>query len=251
LEASAQGREIGELIDNPWSKLGSLPAASLVYVQKGELASAFDCLSEYRILSRQTGSAFLISTTSEMLCIVYLALGAYELGIEDANQIFVEVDDIPDIIRQQIKIQMARLYIGMGRLDLANENYSAALREADKQLELVRHYGVRAILPESLYLRGMALLGLDRLHEAFETLDEANSLAAELNTSLIHWQILASLSLIENQRGNLDKAKSLQQHAQGIVTYIADHCGRDEYRDIFMSRPDVQALIGANQPDVS
>jgi tetratricopeptide (TPR) repeat protein len=141
--------------------------------------------------------------------------------------------------------------VTMIELALVSENYSAALQGADKQIALVKHYGVRVILPEALYLRGRALLGLERLDEAFETLVEANSLAAELNTSLIHWQILASLSLIENQRGNLDKAKSLQQHAQGIVTYIADHCGRDEYRDIFMSRPDVQALIGANQPDVS
>ena len=42
LESAAQGREIGELIDNPWSKLGSLPAAALVYTQKGEFASAFE-----------------------------------------------------------------------------------------------------------------------------------------------------------------------------------------------------------------
>jgi tetratricopeptide (TPR) repeat protein len=221
-----------------------------------------------------------------MLCIVYLALGDYERGIKDANQIFDEVEDIPEIIRQQIKIQMGRLYIGMGRLDLAetvlseatddneedrllsgyyvrdyrvamielalaNEKYPAALSGADKQLELVRHYGVRAILPESLYIRGKALLGLGRLHDAFETLAEANSLAAELDSRLIHWQILASLSLIENRRGNVDKAKGLQQQAQQIATYIADHCGSDEMRNIFLSRPDVQALIAANQHDVS
>jgi hypothetical protein len=56
------------------------------------------------------------------------------------------------------------------------------------------------------------------------------------------WQILATLAVVEDGRGNPAVAGELRGRAREIIDYIAAHAGDEELRASFLSQPEVAAL---------
>jgi uncharacterized protein YjaG (DUF416 family) len=57
----------------------------------------------------------------------------------------------------------------------------------------------------------------------------------------ILWQILATLSDLEQACGDVEVAKKLRDHAREVIDDIAAHAG--EIRDVFLGQPAVVQLI--------
>lgn len=60
------------------------------------------------------------------------------------------------------------------------------------------------------------------------------------------WPILAALSRLEQQRGNLTEAEVLHQRASEIIEYIAGHIATPELRATFLQQPEVRVVIKNN-----
>ena len=135
--------------------------------------------------------------------------------------------------------------VAAAEIALEGNQYSKALSAAEKQANLVRSYGLWAYLPEPLYLKGRALLGQERLEEAFETLSIARNKAETLGMRRMSWPILAVMVGIENGRGNAAEVEVLRREGAEIVNYIAGHVANDEHRRSFLTQPKVQAFMAS------
>jgi hypothetical protein len=89
----------------------------------------------------------------------------------------------------------------------------------------------------------MALLGLGRLAEAFQTLTQARSLAEGLGASPQLWLVLASLAEVNAALGNHQEAEASREKARGIVEQVAETLREVGLRESFLNQPWVQALL--------
>ncbi len=106
-------------------------------------------------------------------------------------------------------------------LALARENFEEALSLVDELLAEALTI-TRAGIPEVLYNKAKALLGLKRVEDAHKILIEAKSLATAMGSNQHLWQILSSLAELENQLGRHQEAESMRAEAREIINTIAD-----------------------------
>jgi hypothetical protein len=116
---------------------------------------------------------------------------------------------------------------------------SEALTTTDKLISFIRATEARAFLPETLYLKSKAVLGLGQVDIARNNLVEARLTAETIGSRRMLWSILLALSQIEP--GPV-KAEDLRRQAQEIVQDIANHTP-PELRASFLNLPEVRAVL--------
>ena len=82
--------------------------------------------------------------------------------------------------------------------------------------------------------QAQALLGLERGEEAARVLDQARTLAAEIGARWSLWQILATSSQFETERGDAEKANLLRAQARELIESLAARTP-EAYRARFMT----------------
>jgi tetratricopeptide (TPR) repeat protein len=129
-------------------------------------------------------------------------------------------------------------------LALAKQDYAQVIALVDDSANSVMgRSGVRLLLTDILYLKGLALLALGQSDAARQTLLEARAEAEALTSRRTLWRILYALGEIEAARGNAAEAQSLRQQAREIIQYIADH-SPPELRQTFLNLPEVRRVTG-------
>ena len=149
-------------------------------------------------------------------------------------------------VLQPISIPYARytifLFLANIELAVAKEDHEKALSMIEGLLQEVTPL-TRVDIPEVLRWKGIALLGLNRLDEAQQTLTEACSLAEGMGANLYVWLILADLADVNERHGNAAEAASNREKARHIVEQIAESLNEAGLRDLFLSEPWVWALL--------
>jgi hypothetical protein len=107
-------------------------------------------------------------------------------------------------------------------------------------LVILNQSGLRAYLPEALYLWGQILRGMGQTEAARNTLLEARAEAEAIGSRRMLWQILFAFSQLEIDPS---EAKSLRRHAQETVEYIASNIGNSELRASFLNLAEVQEVL--------
>ncbi len=109
-------------------------------------------------------------------------------------------------------------------------------------MKRLRRAGAHGYEPECLWLRGRALLSMNEIARAQQSLAEARSIATRIGCRRMLWRILAELGNLAEMDGRMKEAHTLRGEAQEIIAYITDHCGSDEQRVSFLSMPEVRRL---------
>jgi tetratricopeptide (TPR) repeat protein len=137
---------------------------------------------------------------------------------------------------------LAIVKLSMIELELARNNFQTALSLTDNLLEEIAPLGW-INNPEILYRKADALIGLDKLDEALQTLTEACSLAEKLDAKHHLWTILASLANVSAKLGNQQQADDYRKQAREVVDFIAEGLARIDLKESFMQQPHVMKLF--------
>jgi regulator of protease activity HflC (stomatin/prohibitin superfamily) len=103
---------------------------------------------------------------------------------------------------------------------LAKQADEQALTMADRLLIDLGRWGMRALMPHALYLRGLALEARGRDQVARECLAEARAEAEAIGSRRALWRILPALARLEADEA---QAAAYRAEARAVGQFIADH----------------------------
>jgi tetratricopeptide (TPR) repeat protein len=122
-------------------------------------------------------------------------------------------------------------------IHLRNEQYQQALEIAENYLDILGNQQVKILVPDLLNQKARAQIGLGQDDRAYETLQEAASLARHQNSVRILWALLLDLAELE---ANSRVAKEMQEEAREIIAAISDNISDPILKEKFLNLPQVQ-----------
>ncbi len=279
IHGSAEAFNLSATIGNLWDQSYSLMWVGYVYWDRGDVGQAIQALQQCIGLGEEVGFIAPLVTQRADLGWLYASCGDLQQGLALARLALDQARQSLQFITNWGLVVLARIYLLMGNIDLAQEQIDQviALRESqhgtelalgggsfalaemeltlarddpvrardlsDKYLRYLRASHIRAALPETLYLKGQALVRLGEFEAARSALIKACVVSKKLGARFRLWRILAALSELEAQVGNPAEADKLSIEARAHVTYIAEHMPPD-LRIAFMSMPQVRVVSG-------
>lgn len=134
----------------------------------------------------------------------------------------------------------AALALAHGELDRAARCVGQLLGKYEKRKP--QHFK-----PGGLYLRARVELAAGNKENAHQALCDALATSDEIGARRDVWGMCWALSQLEMERGNELAAIQMKERACMEVKLIADHAGTPELREVFVSRPDVRLVLGADR----
>ena len=124
------------------------------------------------------------------------------------------------------------------QLALLQGDATEASRLLEQRLADLRRFGMKAYIPQGLYLLAQARQQAGMESDALAYLHEAGELATAIGSHWMEWRILAALSSLSPQV----EAKELCARARLIVESIERNISDPALRQSFHNRPDIHAL---------
>jgi tetratricopeptide (TPR) repeat protein len=206
----------------------------------------------------------------------YGFIGAYERGEEMAQHARARLNQpIPEFFRAWGWVLLARYYLIVVNLDaavaaisasqmenhperldpatlfgvivqggclLAQGEFERAVQLMENRVTIFRQLGFRQSMHDALFIQAKAMRALGKTERAIELLHQARIESDFMQARRLLWQIYATLSEIEKERGNMADAENYRAQAHAIVAYITDHTP-PEFRESFLNLPDVRAVM--------
>jgi tetratricopeptide (TPR) repeat protein len=269
--ASQEGVRLAREIGNEWNEAFAQTWVGEAYVEWGEIETAERVMQEAIALGARVFPPALALTRSD-LARLYSGLGETERAIElgaAALQLAAErfapirvvaisalvhaylaagmlerarevMQDAPDAdYLHDNPMYAAEAMRGKIELALAEHDFGAAFRAAEKWVEFLRRTKIRQFEPEALCFYARALSGLGNADLAADYFQHAR-MAAETQTARWSlWQILAAESRFERARGNRETADALRTRMQEGIAYIAARTP-EKYRAGFLEHAQSQ-----------
>jgi predicted ATPase/class 3 adenylate cyclase len=209
----------------------------------GELGLMYGLLGQY-----ERGLAMIRLALDETLAkhqmpwqlLAYLALVYLAMGSPDRAQEIIKtrlVDELADPILK------AFLTWGWNSVLIAQGEYALAVQSAGDFVPVLRRFGFKLFVPDTLLALGQAQLGLGQIDLARAALTEAQAEAEEMGLDWILWQILAARAQLETQAGRAAASGECLSQARQIVKRIADGLSDLELKASFLDRQVVRALM--------
>jgi tetratricopeptide (TPR) repeat protein len=275
LELINLGLQLSEKIENLWGQAYNRMLMSFIYFDLGEVGRAIQ-LSEQAIAEGESAGLVTSSTSHRAeLGWFYGCYGAIEKGLDLARRALQLADEKQPGFRALPQAVMVRLYLLMGDLEsaqelagneplepiaipysryttlicLANVELALAYKDYERALALAEDLFIQVSslkhvdIPDTLRRKGEALVGLNRLEEAHQTLTEACSHAERLGSRHYLWTTLSSLAVVQSMLGKQNEADESRKKAWVIAEEIAESLCEIGLRDSFLGQPWVQALM--------
>jgi tetratricopeptide (TPR) repeat protein len=271
-----EGIEISKTIGSKLSLLSNQGTQLFPYLDRGELDRALQLANDIVRVSIEMRLSFSPPLAYAFAALTYGYVGALERGEEMARRVQEILNHpLPEFFRAWVCVLLARYYLVVGNLNAARaalsasqmENHSGpvdpaslfgviaqgecllAQREYERAAQLManratllRQYGFHQSLHDALYIQAKASRALGKIDQALELLNEARIEAEGMQSRRLLWQIYATLSEMEKERGHSSQAKSLRAQARGIIEYIVAHTP-PEFRESFLNLPHVCAIM--------
>lgn len=278
--AAREASRLGQSIGNPWNHIAGLTLMAEARLAGGQIGPAIEYAREAANLHRSAGSEASALVVSRLLVEAYQVMGALDEARRQADEIWAHQAELfPHMFRLLSLATVVRAKVACNELDQAGEalhiaaqllgqdlegartDLLAALHTAGAHLHLalgepklaldrleyltarLRRAGIRAFLPEALWLQAQALSDLAKVESARQVLLEALDVAEATHARLVLWQILAALARIEAQRGSQPGAAAFRTRARAEIAYLAEHAGSESLRTSFLSLPEVAQLL--------
>jgi tetratricopeptide (TPR) repeat protein len=275
LAAAAESLRLNRLIGNRMTQSMGLVFTAAVQTLQGQFGQALANLKAALALSEEAGDPLSNQSTYAWLAGLYFYVGALDQAEAWADKLYALRESMMPVNQTSLLTAIARVKITCGKLDQASAILDQVLAEfnwnsswshtitfiaiADGQLQLaldkperaftrwqdqVRQFraaGFHRYLSTEMWLRGKAHLALGDLEQAKDALLEARAVAEDKSERTILWQILATLSELEEGWGDRAAAQRLNDQAREVIDYIAENAG--ELRDTFLAQPAVAAVL--------
>jgi tetratricopeptide (TPR) repeat protein len=273
LTFSEEAFQISQSIANLWGQSHSKIAVGYIYWDRGQPDQAIAVMQECLHLSELAHYITPQVLTRVDLATVYGSLGALEQGLQTARPALAVAETHIPILRPYVLTKLAQLHLQHGQLSeagaaieqgkkvtdrevtpiyfqfvilaeaelaLRQGNHERALLLIDDVVATLNQFGMRAYIPEALYLRGQILKGMGQVEAAHKAMLEAQAEAEAIGSRRMLWQILFALSRLES---NPIQAKYLGQQAREIVQFIADNISNAELRASFLGSAEIQQVL--------
>ncbi len=251
---SEEALQVSQSIENLWGQSYSQWAIGFVFGERGEWSRAIEVINVSIRLGELSGFGATQTYTRSDLAALYGDMGAVTRGLETARLALSagearhhRVDRAKtlgvlahlhlldgDLDKAEARLREARndpyreawpvlvvdANVAEVELALAMGAYAQALATADRLLDDLHRWGMRARVPHALYLRGLALDGLGQDRAARACLAEARTAAEAVGSRRALWRILPALARLEADE---DQAASYRRQAREVVQSIADH----------------------------
>lgn len=274
LTFSEEGFQISQAIANLWGQSYSKNAVGYAYWDRGQPDRAIAVMTESIRLSELANYLTPQALTRADLAAVYGSLGAIEQGLETVHLALAVAETHMQFARPYVLTILAQLHLQQGHLSeaeatidrgkkgfnqegtpiffqllflaeaelaLKQGGYEHALAALGDLTANLNQFGMRAYIPEALYLRGQTLMAMGQTEAARETLLQAQAEAEAIGSRRMLWQILFALSQLETDPA---EAKEWRHQAQEIVAYIAGNVSDSDLRTSFLGLPQVQEVLG-------
>jgi tetratricopeptide (TPR) repeat protein len=274
IQLAEEADQLGQEIGNLWGQAYSRMYIAYVYERRGEFSRALEIMEACLRLSKAAGFMAPFGVTRADMGFIYARLGWVDRGLDLLLEALSSTADRTGPWQTWVMSQLARVQILSGHpgaaeavlrdaasaggsdpgllytlplhlarlaLTVARSDFAGALKLIDEQPIYARIFPI--FVPEVLYLKGLALLGLGRTEAARRVLNQARHEARAMGSRRLVWPILVTLSEIEERRGHAARAHTLLCEARSIVQYIAEHIDQAELRASFLGLPQVQAVL--------
>ena len=140
-------------------------------------------------------------------------------------------------VRYTIMVYLANIELALARTD-----YEQSLSLVDDLLTLAAPL-TRASIPEVLQHKASALIGLNRLDKAHQTLTQACSLAEEMSSKHHLWSIYLDLADVNIRLDQPKRANAFRKKARLIIEEIAVGLEELGLSQSFLKQPRVRGLM--------
>jgi len=256
---------------------------NVVHIMRGQYGQALEALlpslemDESQIVSGIRVDIF------QQLAWCYYDLGAYDAGLDYCHRAVSHHDQTSQTGCSPAYTMLALLHIRRGNLTEADaavkegwENFdiqwqtyagwpeTLSILQAEAELALAKGELDRAarcirqllgkyeelklqhFKPGVLYLQARVELAAGNNENAHQILCDALALSDEMGAHHEVWEMCWALSQLETERGNESVAVQLEERAIHEALWIAEHAGTPELREVFLSHPDVQVILGTS-----
>ena len=270
-ELAALGSAIGSRVDEGqgWTHL------ALGLARQGRFGEALTYTEKVGALSAAIGHANEEHGHQLVRMELYLAVGALEEAERWADRLYAQREAIMPMLIQPYLTRAALAKIAHGRLEegraildevlsrlpadtaisygittiaiayahlhLAQGKPEALFAGLEERVRPYREAGFIALLADEYWLRGQAEMALGHYDAAREALLKARETAEAQEERAVLWQILLTLSEVEQAQGAAGAAGALRQQARAMVEDIAAQAG--ELRPVFLGQPAVVQLL--------
>ena len=134
-------------------------------------------------------------------------------------------------------------------VEMANVELALAHKDFAKALLIIEALQaqipstIRADIPEVLWHKGEILRRLGQVEEARQVLHQALTMAEGMVSRQSLWRIFALLAEIESKAGDHTEAGVLKEKACENVSFIADHLQPLGFKELYLRKPDVKAVL--------
>ncbi len=270
-----EGIEISKTIGSKVSLMSNQGTQLFPYLDRGEFARVLQ-LAE-NILREVEEMSWGVSAPMNYAFSAWFfaTVGAFERGEQFAQHARALLDrPFPEIFRAWAWVLLSRYYLAVGDLQaalaalatsqmenhaervdpawgvgvialgeclLAQGEFDRAVRLMSHRVTVFRQYGFHQTLPDALLIQAKASRALGETAQAMELLHQARAEAEGMQSRRLLWQIDATLSEMESERGNNADAEKFREQAREVIEYIAAHTPPD-LRDSFLNLPQVRAV---------
>lgn len=269
LQLSEQADRICQECHNLWGRSCSLAILGTTSLELGQVGQAVQALDQSVRFGEQAGFLPAQAGYRADLAWAYATLGMPEQGLELARAAVAQAKaQLPeykpytlatlarvwllmgDLAQAEAAIREARvdfnpdsfhtaapvvLALAEGELLLSQGKPAQATQVADELLARLIQLGMTVFVPDVLYLKGLALMGLgtESIEGAAEAFYRARDIAQAMKSHRASWRILNSLGEMELRRGDVAAGESLKAQARRLIDEMAGQAGA----------PDLQAAV--------
>jgi DNA-binding SARP family transcriptional activator/predicted ATPase len=268
--------ELGASIGSRLDEVEPLYWLTTVQIRQGRFEQALENLEQIRIYVETIGHLKEKHDHQYARTMFYRAVGSPEEAERWADELYAERETVPPNFITPYFVEVARTKIALGKLDEGRaildelltalpydaiwsynivdialeygrihlalgqpENLFAGLEE---RIQPYREAGFGRLLADEHWLRGRAALALGQYDAARESLLKAKGAAEAQEERAILWQILVTMSELEQACGDMAAADKFHDQARAVVDDIAAHAG--DMRDVFLGQSAVAQLLG-------
>ena len=261
--------QLSDEIDNVWNQSFGRMQLSFVYMDRGDYAKAIELMEASITFGEKAGFMIPMVLSGALLAWIYGELGDLERGHDWAARALAQADEMHPSLRISPLATQGYLHLLAGEmaaaetavtealdlfspdnndpsllivpfaaveLALARQKPDEALVQLDRYFAILQARSLRIMTGLLYWLKGRALLALQRWEEAEAALAKGKQVAEKLESRPALLRVLAARADLAETRGDEETAVSLRQQAMNIILTIADDLDDEALRHSFLQK---------------
>jgi len=145
----------------------------------------------------------------------------YENNLEEAEKYIEEAWRVRHQHPGEGMRLVTRLYLYLGKIALAKNNYNLALNNAEESLALSKKNSFKKYISKGLKLKAETYGKMGKLTEAIELMNKALNITNQIKTPHLLWQINYRTGILHEKNGDSNTANEYYSEAINLIEFTA------------------------------